>query len=125
MSESRKEYQRRFAIEYRKKHPLQNMYHNAKQRAKKQNVPFELTKEYLSSIMTDTCPILGIQLEFAGSSTRYNSPSLDRLIPELGYVEGNVYIISNKANAIKNNASPEELRKVAQWYEDLLTKTVG
>ena len=50
MIESRKEYQRLFAIEYRKKHPLQNMYHNA---------------------------------------------------------------------------SPEELRKVAQWYEDLLTKTVG
>jgi hypothetical protein len=47
-----------------------------------------------------------------------NSPSLDKIKPEYGYIKGNVCIISNKANTIKNNVNYEELYKVADWlYE--------
>lgn len=113
----RKEYQRQNAAEYRKKFPIQNMYHNALNRARKKGLPFNLTKEYLEGIMTYTCPVLGIPLVFGGPS-REDSPSLDRIVPELGYVVGNVIVISNKANSIKNSASASEIRKVAQWLED-------
>lgn len=45
-----------------------------------------------------------------------SSPSLDRLRPELGYVRGNICVISNLANRIKSNAtSAEELEHVAAW----------
>jgi hypothetical protein len=33
----------------------------------------------------------------------------------LGYVKGNVAVISHRANAIKNNATAEELQMVARW----------
>jgi len=114
----RKEQKRKASTTYRKNNPLFNMYHNSKNRAKHKGLSFNLTKEYLEDIMTETCPILGIPLEFGGD--KRTSPSLDRLIPELGYVEGNVNIISDRANTIKQDASPEELRKVALWLEEKL-----
>ena len=46
-----------------------------------------------------------------------NSPSIDRLIPELGYIKGNVNVISLRANIIKNNATKDELIKIANWME--------
>lgn len=36
-------------------------------------------------------------------------PSLDKIIPKLVYVKGNVWVVSNKANRIKSNATIEEL----------------
>lgn len=49
-----------------------------------------------------------------------DSPSLDRIKPELGYVKGNIRVISFKANSIKNDASIEELRQILQYMEDIL-----
>lgn len=120
----RKEQKRKASATYRRKNPLFNMYHNAKNRAKKKGLPFDLTKEYLESIMVKECPVLGIPMEFGGHN-RETSPSLDRIIPELGYVKSNVIIISNKANAIKNSASAKEILKVAQWLEEQLSTTAG
>ena len=40
------------------------------------------------------------------------------MIPELGYIKGNVWVISNKANRIKNNATLEELRLLVKNLED-------
>jgi uncharacterized protein YejL (UPF0352 family) len=44
------------------------------------------------------------------------SPQLDRLVPELGYVVGNVAVISRLANTIKSNATPQQIRAVADWF---------
>ena len=46
------------------------------------------------------------------------NPSLDRIRPELGYIVGNIAIISMRANLIKQDASAEELRQVASWTEE-------
>ena len=48
------------------------------------------------------------------------SPSIDRIIPTLGYVRGNVIVVSLKANRIKNDATPDELMEVARFYKELL-----
>jgi hypothetical protein len=45
------------------------------------------------------------------------SPSLDKINPELGYVPGNVAIISYRANRIKNNGTAEEHRLIADWMD--------
>ena len=48
------------------------------------------------------------------------SPSFDRIYPKKGYVKGNIVIVSNKANRIKTDATVDEIRKVADFYEKLL-----
>lgn len=51
---------------------------------------------------------------------RSNSPSLDRLVPSIGYVRGNVAVVSWKANRAKNNLTARELRHLAIFYTQAL-----
>lgn len=48
-----------------------------------------------------------------------HSPSLDRIRGDLGYVPGNIIVISNRANRIKSDASIRELRDIASFYATL------
>ena len=41
---------------------------------------------------------------------------MDRIRPKLGYVPGNVVVVSHKANAIKSNSTITELVEVARFY---------
>ena len=93
----------------------------AKVRAKKTGVPFALRPEDIT--IPTHCPILGIPLERGSISERNNSPSIDKIIPELGYVPSNIAIISYRANRIKNNGSAEEHRLIADWMESQLSLT--
>jgi len=61
------------------------------------------------------CPVLGMALQINTRKAQDNSPSLDRIDSSLGYVKGNVQVISKKANVMKSNASREELLKFANW----------
>ncbi len=98
------------------------MLTTARNRAKTKSVPFDITEDDLD--IPVFCPVLGIKLERAGtgSGRNDNAPSLDRIIPELGYVRGNVMVISNKANRLKNNGTAEELRRIADFYTKLERK---
>lgn len=99
------------------------MLSRVKSFAKKHNLPFNLTIEDIA--IPPRCPVLGIELEFGiGDKTngwRDNSPSIDRIFPIGGYTRGNIVVISYRANRIKNDASPAELRKVADFYGDIQT----
>lgn len=97
------------------KHVRRTLSH-IKSRAKKENIPFDLTLSYAVSIVTENCPALGFKLSWAKRNGRQrNSPSLDKINPELGYVEGNVMWLSNMANTMKQDASKEQLKKFADW----------
>lgn len=50
-----------------------------------------------------------------GTGPAPDSPSLDRVIPELGYVPGNVIVISWRANNLKRDATIEELEAVIAY----------
>jgi len=106
-----------------KDNPMQKqtcrMFNGARSRAKQKNIPFNLDLDFLRSIVVSHCPILGMELAWStnrlnGNTTLPNSPSLDRIDPTKGYVKGNVWIISHKANCIKSNASHEELKLVTE-----------
>ncbi|MBB3990312.1 hypothetical protein [Croceicoccus naphthovorans] len=66
-------------------------------------------------------PILGIPIYIAkgGRGGKDHSPSLDRIRPKLGYVPGNVIVISNRANRLKSDATIRELRDIASFYATL------
>lgn len=87
----------------------------AKKRAHDYGLPFDIDKDYVGSIIPDVCPVFGVPFEWQGKKIRPESPTLDRLKPELGYIRGNVAVISLKANAIKSNATAEEVETVAAW----------
>lgn len=97
---------------------VRNTFESAKRRAKELGLPFSITMEHLLSIYPKdgNCPALGITMEWGGGiSGRDNSPSLDRRVPSAGYVCGNVRFISNRANMLKNNATADEMRRVAEY----------
>lgn len=107
--DSKKEYR----LWKEKSDPRLILYTAAKSRAKKYNIPFDITLEDI--IIPEYCPLLNIQLlpkNFTSDKKSFlpNSPSLDKIIPDLGYIKGNVMVISMKANAMKYNASLEELK---------------
>lgn len=73
----------------------------------------------------ETCPILGIPLDYFAESTVEGSPSFDRIDCSVGYVTGNVQVISWRANRIKNNGSAEEHRKIADYLDKLSIDTIA
>ena len=70
-------------------------------------------------VIPEYCPLLGIKLETSSGSKRDTSPSVDRIDSSKGYTRENVWIISQRANRIKNNSTIEELRMI---YEGLLRR---
>lgn len=94
----------------------------AKARAEQYGIPFDRAAvvEFLNSPPTH-CPALGVELR-PGGGRSFDSPTLDRIRPELGYVRGNLALLSSRANAIKSDASAEEVQKVATWLKQLQQK---
>lgn len=91
----------------------------AKMRAKKRGLPFNI--ELIDVPIPTHCPVLGIPILVSSQRGNCpNSPSIDRIIPHLGYVKGNVIVVSVHANRIKTNATPEEIQRVASFYAKLL-----
>jgi hypothetical protein len=100
-------------------------------RAKKKNIPFTIDVDYALSIFPKNkrCPVLDINFEFGfpnktrgKGSDNFNSPSLDKIIPKKGYVEGNVIWVSRKVNAIKSDSTHEELMMIGNYFKSLENK---
>lgn len=88
----------------------------ARRRAAKAGVPFSLTEADIE--MPAVCPVLGIEIRVdARGGFNPHSPSVDRLVPALGYVPGNVRVISNRANLLKRDATLDELRALVAYVE--------
>jgi len=90
-----------------RKNPLKYLIKIAKIRARNKNLEFSITEEDL--ILPTICPLLKIPLQINEGKKEYNSFSIDRINNNKGYIRGNVWIISVRANWLKNNASIEEL----------------
>lgn len=104
------------STKWNRNNPEKIILRSAKHRAKKQNVPFLLKLEDIN--IPEKCPILGIKLEITGKHASPNSPSLDKIIPELGYIKGNIQVISHKANSMKRDATIDELILLGNWAKE-------
>ena len=103
--------------------PQYYLWHNARARARKKGLPFDIAMQDV--IVPDVCPVLGMPLRVSpqGFGGRDGSPTLDRLNPSLGYVKGNIAVISYRANRIKNDSNPDELHRVADWLASELANS--
>jgi hypothetical protein len=89
------------------------MLYSANRRATKYGVPFTLKRG--DFVIPKICPVLGIELIRGRKGSQDASPTLDRVIPSLGYVKGNIAVISSLANRIKTNATLTQIRLVYEW----------
>lgn len=110
-------------LPWRQRNPLKakfsELYSAAKRRAKQKKLPFDVDTLFIESLFVSHCPVFETPLDWSidrgkGRAPLPNAPSLDRLDPSKGYTKDNLWIVSHKANAIKSNATHEELRLVTE-----------
>lgn len=81
-----------------------------KSRCKKYNIPFNLTIDDI--VIPEVCPKTGIKLVVHTERGKYiDTPSIDRIIPSLGYTKGNIQIVCYWYNVAKFT-----------WEEELFIK---
>lgn len=128
-SDKAREGQRRRSKTFRDKHVEQErqrawlnsqntekrIIYRTRSRAKAAGIPFDLAEDDV--VVPTHCPVLGIPLVRHQGKRGYHpdSPSLDRKVPALGYVKGNVVVISARANLLKNDATLSELEAVVHY----------
>ena len=97
------------------------LWRRAKTRARRWHRPFNI--EPSDIVIPERCPVFGMPLVAGRNKAGEDSPSLDRVIPELGYVKGNVWVISLKANKCKAMAGPNELRALLDAINIFINNT--
>lgn len=96
---------------------ITEMLYACKTRAKQKGLEFNLVEADI--VIPEKCPALGKPLS---ADIRRNNPwrpSVDRIDNDKGYIRGNVVIVSYRANKLKNNATIDELRRMAYFYSQI------
>jgi hypothetical protein len=115
-------------------HPEKGLHQNAMQRAKKLCLPFTITSDDVKACIPPNglCPITLLPFERGprvGPQSMTFGPqsmTLDRLMPEKGYVPGNIAIVSYLANTMKNTCTDAEVfRRLAAYVEGSLRTPLG
>lgn len=94
------------SVEYR-------LWNSARGRAKKKGLDFNI--EVSDIVIPAQCPVFGTPF----SRNTWYAASVDRIDPDKGYVKGNVQVMSRRANMLKNDATAEELRIVADFISKI------
>lgn len=97
-----------------RRNPCSAKFANMKARAKREGIEWSINENDVEWPLV--CPILGVPLDYSlgRGGIYFDSPSIDKIDPEKGYIPGNVRIISSLANTMKSNASPEMLVNFAR-----------
>lgn len=101
-----------------------NLRRGAIFRAKKFNLPFNLSIDWVyEKILTGSCEVTGLPLELITKETYGTinniqpfSPCIDRIVPELGYVESNCRIVCNIFNQCKMHWTDDDVKTFVKAY---------
>ena len=98
-----------------------NLLAQARSRAKHNALPCDLTLEWaereLVSAVQDGCPLLGIGIVLDARAHGPGSPTVDKFDPGLGYTQENCWVISYRANSMKQNATPDFMRRILEYAD--------
>jgi len=95
-------------------HFIKKILRERKRHCKANGIPFDLSIDDVKDVPI-FCPVLGLELKAGTGRNSPNSPSLDRTIPHLGYVKGNVAWMSLRANRLKSDGTMEEHLKIVEY----------
>lgn len=90
-----------------KRNYIHNMVVNAKERALKYGYEFNLQESDI--IIPERCPLLNVPFILGEKKNYEYTPTIDRIDNNKGYAKDNIWVITKKANTMKNSASFEEL----------------
>lgn len=99
---------------------VRNCLYQRRKAAKKRGLEFTITVECFKEVTH--CPLLpDVELKFDSERGKaHHSPSIDKLDPNGGYTPENTWIVSARANRIKNDATLEELEAICRnWRAEL------
>ena len=119
------------ARQWQEAHPEATMLIRARARAKSRGIECTITAADI--VIPDRCPVLGIELQrnLGTAAPSPNSPSIDRIDNDQGYVPGNVHVISAQANSVKVDYTVDELADGAagehwqKWAVAYLARKTG
>lgn len=116
-------------IRYRNsKNTLEAQFRARRNQSLKKGIPFTITFEELEQ--PEFCPVLGLKLNYEWSGKNgghLRDPSkatIDKVVPELGYVPGNVFVISWRANKLKSDMKLDELEKIMKYIKEKRNETI-
>lgn len=108
---------------------LADRFHRMKRRAKSKNIVCTITKEEFIvqyNIQKGLCFYTDAQMVCeVGSELHRDSLSIDKLIPEQGYIEGNVVFTTHRINTCKCDLSLEEIKKWMPTWHSRIEKFLG
>ena len=104
----------------RKNNPEYYLWKAAKKRSRGKDLDFNI--EVSDIIIPQFCPLLHIPIihKTGMGKPRPESPSLDRLDNALGYVKGNILVMSYRANILKRDAEFQEMQRLVNNWGAIL-----
>jgi hypothetical protein len=91
------------------------MFHHARERATRWDLEFGITFDDIVAVCGECCPVLCLELDWTTAVRKESSPTLDRLDNALGYVKGNILVMSWRANRLKSDGTADELQRIADF----------
>jgi hypothetical protein len=111
-----KEKDREYQITYRKRNRARDLARHARFRAHRKGVDFDLLRclpELQARIGAGVCEISGLPFNLDGGRT-WDSPSLDRIDPQRGYVYGNVRVVLHALNSAMGDWGEAKMLEIAR-----------
>jgi hypothetical protein len=103
---------------YRSQNYEKVLLKGARDSARRKGIEFNL--ELSDIIIPELCPVLGIPIvkNQKLGDRRDNGPSIDRRDNSLGYIRGNICVISWRANRLKWNGSAREFESILKYMRE-------
>ncbi len=86
----------------------------ARLRSRDQKLPFDLTNDWARKRWTGRCELTGLEFRRGTMTVKFWSASIDKIVPSLGYVQGNCRFVLNCVNTFKNNLTDADMYFVAK-----------
>ena len=103
---------------------LRDRYYRLKRRCSVNNITFDLDINYFVDLyfhQDGKCFYTGREMQTkVGQGLDWSTLSVDKIIPEKGYVKGNIVFCMNKINTAKFNFSLDEIKEwMPVWYNKI------